>query len=194
MPRPSTFAALARLAESQWGLFTRRQAEASGLAWTTLSRFVHDGAAERVAHGVYRLRGAPPAEQLQLRAAWLQLDPGTPARERRPETGVVSHRSAADVYGLGRLPADVHQLTVADRRQSRRADVRFHRRRLLPGEWIRLRGLPITRPAQVPADLLADREDPDAVAEIVAGVLRVLHESPRLVAQALAPHAARFGH
>ena len=29
------------------------------MAWTTLARFARDGAAERVAHGVYRMRGTP---------------------------------------------------------------------------------------------------------------------------------------
>jgi Transcriptional regulator, AbiEi antitoxin len=87
MPQARTLAFLASLAEDQWGLFTRQQAAAAGLAWTTLSRLAAGGAAERVAHGVYRLRGSPPADDLALRAAWLQLAPEAPAWERGPETG-----------------------------------------------------------------------------------------------------------
>src|SRR5205823_14155591 len=72
MPRGTTVEALAEVTEDQWGLFTRRQAESTGMAWTTLTRLVNDNAAERIAHGVYRLRGAPAADHLALRAAWMQ--------------------------------------------------------------------------------------------------------------------------
>ena len=60
-----------------------------------------------------------------LRAAWLQLAPGVPAWQRCADQGVVSHRSAAAVFGLGHLPADVHEFTLPARRQSRRGDVRL---------------------------------------------------------------------
>ena len=193
MPHATTLQALADLAEEQWGLFTRRQAEATGMAWTTLSRLVSDGAVERVAHGVYRLRGAPPPDDLALRAAWLQLAPDIPAWERTPAQGVVSHRSAAALYRLGDLPADVHSFTLPVRRQSRRSDVRLHHRPLAEREWITLRGLPVTRPSRIAADLLAEREDPGAVARIVADALRGVYDYPGAVAKALAPHAASFG-
>ncbi|HEV8637769.1 MAG TPA: type IV toxin-antitoxin system AbiEi family antitoxin domain-containing protein [Chloroflexota bacterium] len=192
MPRPSTLEALVGLAEDQWGLFTRQQAAAAGLAWTTLSRLVAGGAAERVAHGVYRLRGSPPPDDLALRAAWLQLAPDTPAWERASDGGVVSHRSAAALYGLGELPADVHEFTLPVRRQSRRADVRLHHGPVADGEWLRLRGLPVTRPSRIGRDLLADREDPEAVARVVADALRGVHDYPATVAEAIAPYAGRF--
>jgi hypothetical protein len=192
MPHGGTLETLADRTEDQWGLFTRRQAEAAGLAWTTISRLARTGAAERVARGVYRLRGAPPADHLDLRAAWLQLAPDTPAWERGPETGVVSHRSAAALYGLGHLPADVHEFTLPKRRQARRRDVRLHLGQTDEG-WIRLRGLPVTRPARIAADLLAEQEDPEAVAQIIADALRSGYDDPATVAEAIAPHASHFG-
>ena len=163
------------------------------MAWTTLSRLTVSGAAERIAHGVYRLRGAPAVDHLALRAAWMQLEPDTPAWERGPESGVVSHRSAADVYGVGHLPADVHEFTVPRRRQSRRPDVRFHRGRLDDTEWIRLRGLPVTRPSRIAADLLAAQEDPEAVAQVIADALRAGNDDPIGFADTISPQAARFG-
>jgi hypothetical protein len=51
---------------------------------------------------------APPPKHLGLRAARLQLAPDAAAWDRTPEQGVVSHRSAAALYGLGHLPADRH--------------------------------------------------------------------------------------
>ncbi|MQA85027.1 MAG: hypothetical protein GEV03_10480 [Streptosporangiales bacterium] len=193
MPHASTLSVLADLAEEQSGLFTRRQAEGAGLAWSTLARLAADGAAERLAHGVYRLRGAPQADHLDLRAAWLQLAPGSPAWERTSDTGVVSHRSAASLFGLGHLPADVHEFTLPTRRQSRRHDVRLHRGHLDDGEWITLRGLPVTRPSRIAADLLAGQEDPGAVGHVIADALRGTYDYPATVARALAPYAARFG-
>jgi hypothetical protein len=55
-------------------------------------------------------------------------------------------------------------------------------------------GLPVTRPSRIAADLLDDREDPGAVASVVADAIRAGHDDPGTVADALAPYAARFGH
>ena len=193
MTHASTLQVLSDLTEDQWGMFTRRQAEAAGLAWTTLARLAKGGAAERVAHGVYRLRGAPPPDHLLLRAAWLQLAPEVPVWDRQTGQGVISHRSAASFYGLGHLPADVHEFTLPARRQSRRHDVRLHRAVLSSGEWIPLGGLLVTRPSRTAADLLADREDPQAVGHVIADALRQVFDSPDTIAAALGPHAKRFG-
>lgn len=193
MPRGVTLEALADLAEQQQGLFTRRQAEATGMAWTTLSRLVRDGAADRVAHGVYRLRGTPPDEHIALRVAWLQLAPDVPVWERSFDQGVVSHRSAAAIYGLGHLPADGHEFTVPVRRQSRRHDVHLHRAALAAGEWTPFRGLLVTRPSRTAADLLAGREDSEAVAQIIADALRGASDTPGRIVNAIGPFARRFG-
>lgn len=193
MPRAASMESLAELAEEQWGLFTRRQAEATGMAWTTLTRLAKGGGAERVAHGVYRLRGTPPDDRLGLRAAWLQLAPDTPIWERTPAQGVVSHRSAAAVYDLGHLPADTHQFTLPVRRQSRRADVHLYRAHVDDGEWINVGGLLVSRPARIAADLLGDREDAEAVAQVIADAIRGIKDYAGTVARAIAPHAFRFG-
>ena len=75
----STLSRIARIAEDQWGLITRRQAEGAGISQATLQRLAKTGILDRVAHGVYRLTGAPPPDYLDLRAAWLQLAPEVPA-------------------------------------------------------------------------------------------------------------------
>lgn len=192
--RPSTLSRVARIAEDQWGLVTRRQAELAGVSPATLGRVTRNGdALERVAHGVYRLAGAPLPDHLDLRAAWLQLAPEAPAWERRPDQGVVSHRSSATLYGIGHLPADGHDFTLPKRRQSRRSDVRLHQRHLHDNEWINLRGLPVTRPSRIASDLLYDREDPEAVAHLITDAIRGVHDYPGTFADSLAPHAARFG-
>jgi len=194
VPRLTTLGPLAEIAQDQWGLITRRQAGRAGTAPATLDRITADGGVlERIAHGVYHLAGAPLPDHLDLRAAWLQLAPGTLAWERVPAQGVVSHRSAAVLYGLGDLPADRHEFTVPSRRQSRRPDVRLHHRDLDDGAWVSLRGMLVTRPSRIAADLLARHEDPEAAGHLVADAIRAVYDYPGAFADSLAPFAARFG-
>lgn len=194
MPRPSTISRLGPLAQDQWGLVTRRQAEATGVSRATMTRLAADDSVlERVARGVYHLVGAPLPDHLPLRAAWLQLAPDVPAWQRTAAEGVASHRSAAALYGLGHLPADQHEFTVPHRQRSRRPDVRLHVRELGDHEWIDLRGLPVTRPARIASDLLGELEEPGAVAQIVADAIRGGYDYPGAFADALARHATRFG-
>jgi len=192
--RGTTISRLGPIAADQWGLITRRQAERAGVPHATFDRLVdNEGLVERVAHGVYRVKLAPTPDHLALRAAWLQLAPDTPAWERRPEQGVVSHRSAAALYGIGDLPADRHDFTLPTRRQSRRPDVRLHQRPVADGEWIWLRGLPVTRPSRIADDLLRDDEGLDAVAQITVDAIRAGQDYPGTFAEVLGRHAARFG-
>lgn len=193
MAREGTLIRLAQLAQDQWGLVTRRQAEHATVSSATIQRLGDKGVLERVANGVYRLSGAPIPDHLELRAAWLQLAPEVPAWRRTADQGVVSHRSAASLYGLGHLPADVHEFTLSRRRQSRRPDVRLHKRAIAPGEHATLGGLPVTRPARIASDLLRDREDPQAVAHVVSDAIRGAFDHPSTFVDALAPHAAGFG-
>ena len=160
-----------------------------------MTRLAGEGSAlERVGHGVYHVVGAPVPDQLALRVAWLQLAPDIPAWRRAPSEGVVSHRSAAALYGIGHLPADRHEFIVAERQRSRRPDVRLHTGKLRDDEWIVLRGLPVTRPSRVASDLLRDGEEPGAVAQVISDALRNFYDYPATIAIALAPHAARFGY
>jgi predicted transcriptional regulator of viral defense system len=190
----STLIRLADIAQDQWGLVTRRQAELAGVSPRTLGRLVAERSVlERVGQGVYRIAGAPIPDHMDLRAAWLQLAPQILAWKRTAAEGVVSHRSAAALYDLGHLPADRHEFTLPTRRQSRRHDMRLHTRALTSGEWITLRGMPVTRPSRIASDLLWETEDPQAVAQLIADALRNSSDYPGTFADALARHAARFG-
>jgi len=193
MPQNATLSKLAELAEDQWGLLTRRQAEEAGVSPATLQRLSDGATLERVGHGVYRLAGAPLPDHAELRGAWLQLAPETPAWRRTAEQGVISHRSAAALFGIGHLPADVHEFILPRRRQVRRPDVRIHKALLRDDEWINFRGLLVTKPARIASDLLSDGADPESVAQTIADALREWHERPYLIARSLEPNAARLG-
>jgi AbiEi antitoxin C-terminal domain len=194
MTQASSVRRIGDLTQDQWGLVTRRQLEDAGFALTTIERLTAPGGVlERVTWGVYQLAGAPIPDHRDLRGAWLQLAPRLLARERSPKQGVVSHRSAATLYGLGHLAADQHEFTVPARRQTRRPDVRIHVRLVPDGEWASQGGLLVTRPQRTAADLLRSREDPEAVAQVVADALRRDLASPGEFAAALTPHAAVYG-
>lgn len=192
---PGPFQRIAAISEDQWGLVTRRQAHRAGVGWSSLAQLTQRGLLERVAHGVYRVRGSGEPDHLDLRAAWLQLDPEKFAWELLddPDLAVVSHASAADMYGVGDLRADVHEFTLPKRRQSRRPDVRLHRGRIPRDRWIILRGLPVLRAGWVIGDLLADHVEPLTVAEITAEVLDRAYDYPRVVADSIGNYASRFG-
>jgi predicted transcriptional regulator of viral defense system len=138
---------ISELAEGQWGLFTTRQAQQAGVGWSSFDFLHREGLLDRVAHGVYRVRATGEPDHLALRAAWLQLDPATPAwlRLEDPDVALVSHASAASLYGIGDLRADVHEFTLPKRRQTSQPDVRLHRGTVPDKYRIILRGLPVTR-------------------------------------------------
>jgi DNA-binding LacI/PurR family transcriptional regulator len=154
--------ALDARAAGQWGLVTTAQAKLDGVQGVQLLRLERSGALESVGHGVYRLAASPPPEHLRIKVAWLRLDPGTPARDRRtdgPGSGVVSHTSACAVHGLGGRPHDPVELTVSSRRTTRDETVVLHRARTDAEDITVVDGLPVTTVPRTVVDLLEDRAD-----------------------------------
>jgi predicted transcriptional regulator of viral defense system len=184
----------AEVAEDQWGLVTRAQALAVGVPRATFARLVAAGALVRVAHGVYRIAGGPDPGHVDLRAAWLQLDPSAPAWQRveSDQVAVVSHRSAAELYGLGDLIADTHEFSVPVRTQTRRQDVRLHLRQVPPDDRDVAQGLPVTRAHRIVVDLLSGYEDGSAVATIAVEAVRRGLTTVERIAASVAPLARRY--
>jgi hypothetical protein len=60
-------------------------------------------------------------------------------------------------------------------------------------EWITLHGLPVTRPSRAAADLLAERENPQAVGQLVTDAIRGVFDYPATFANALSPYASQLG-
>lgn len=187
---------IAELAEAQWGLLTAAQARAVEVSRVQLSRLVQDEMLTRLAHGVYVVRGAAGVEHLELRAAWLGLDPERMAadRLRNPTAaGVVSHASAARLHQLGDLEADRHEFTLPTRKQTRRRDVRLHRGVLTSAEVVTVAGLPATTAERIIVDLLDDRHDGEHIARVLASAVRTRSIDLERLAPRLVPYGARFG-
>lgn len=186
---------LSDLAAEQWGLVTTAQAVAAGVSRQAVARMAASGALERVRHGVHRVAGGTPDRLDGIRAAWLSLDPTMAVSDRLHSVGVtvVSHRSAADLLGLGDLDADRFEFTAPIRKQSRVGDIAFHRGGVPDGEWAVVDYLPVTTAARTIADLAAVRTDGGHLARvvrdaIVAGLVGV-DEAVRRIE----PHRDRYG-
>ena len=142
------------------------------------------------------MAGAPSHPDERVRVAWLALEPDRTAEDRLdddPASAVISHRSAARLHGLGDLDADRVDISVPHRRQSRNAEIRFHRRPLLREEWAVLDGLPATTIAVTIGDLAADRTDGGHLAGVVRDAVLGDRAEPGAVAAALRPYAHRYG-
>lgn len=191
----SYIADIADIASEQWGLVTTAQARTAGASPQVMARLARAGQLERLAHGVYRLGGAPRSQHEDLRAAWLALDAGRSPADRIAGNGleVVSHRSAAVVLALGDVEADVHEFTVPGRRQTRRDDVVFHRGAVSQTDWTLVEGLPVTTPVRTIADLAGAHVDRGHLATVARDAM-TRHDVPAdTIAVTLAPHARAYG-
>lgn len=186
-------ARLGEIAAAQWGLVTSRQAIDAGVRYAELDRLCRDGALDRMAFGVYRVGGAPRVDLLELCVAWLQLEPGVEAEMRGVASGVVSHTSAARVYGVGDFEPDRYEFTTPVRRRTRRHDVKIHTARVDDAEMEWIDQLPVTRPPRILADLLADRQDGDHLAQVIVDTLDRGLASEEELSAAAAPYAAAYG-
>ncbi|WP_203589917.1 type IV toxin-antitoxin system AbiEi family antitoxin domain-containing protein [Streptomyces sp. SID13031] len=185
--------AVAELAAEQWGLLTAAQAAEHGVSNQVLAHFYRAGALERLAHGIYRLAGAPGDELDELRGAWLGLAPKLTANDRlRHPDAVVSFRSAARVHELGDLEADRHEFTVDRRRTSRRTDIRFHRGPLADRDWRPVNGLPTTTITKTIADLASVNTDGGHLAGVVRDAITAKGIDADLIAEVLRPYAHRY--
>lgn len=187
---------VADLATAQWGLVTTSQAKAIGVNRTTLNRLAAAGVLVHLAHGVYALRTSLSDDLLQLRAAWLTLDPARLAADRLADptpTAVISYASAAQLHGYGDLLADRHEFTVTTRKQTRRLELRLHRGDLPSGDITLRHGLPVTTPARTVLDLLTAHHDGEHVADVLADAVRDHQVDLDDLAPRLGRFARRFG-
>lgn len=147
-------ARLAAVAASQHALITLDQLGDLKVTRHQRERLLATGQIVRVARHVYRLNGVPATWQGRIAAA--QLAVGGDA--------IVSHRSAAALYGLDGFDQQrvVHLSLPIGRSPRMPADVRLHR--CVDYELIapdRRQNLPVTDPARVVLDLYASESNPE---------------------------------
>jgi hypothetical protein len=104
--------ALARIAATQYGLFTRADAHRVGLTDRQLRLRVELGRIERLSRHVFRIAGQPTTWRQRLLAACLAAGPGAAA----------SHRSAAALHDFDGFEPDVVEITVPQARRDFRME------------------------------------------------------------------------
>lgn len=150
---------LYRIAESQAGYFTTRQAVGAGMDRSTLTRHARPGGRYvRAQRGLYRFRHFPSSSHEHVVATWLGV--GDPQ-------AVISHESALELYELSDvIPSAVH-LTLPRTRRGHRArpGVRFHALTHPPtGREVRsLHGISVTTPERTIVDVLTAGTQPEQV-------------------------------
>jgi hypothetical protein len=134
-------AAIARIAVRQHGLLLRAQVLDLGLTDAMIEYRVRSGRWVRVCHGLYRLAGVAVTWRQRALAACLVAGQGA----------VVSHRSAAVLWGVSGFRPGPIEITVPDGRTTRSPLARVHR----ATEVCRVvrDGVPRTSPARTIADL-----------------------------------------
>jgi hypothetical protein len=133
-------AAIARIAARQHSLFTRAQAHSAGFTDHMIQHRLATGRWVLVARGVYRLAGVPVTWKQRALAACLISGPGA----------VVSHRSAAVLWGVSGFRAGPLEITVPAGRSGRNALAKVHRSDV---EGVLHDKVPVTRPSRMLADL-----------------------------------------
>lgn len=188
--------AAADLAAQQWGLVTSAQARSWGVAAFQMSRLVDRGAFVRIRHGVHASSAMPWDSLQDVRAHWLALDPETMAADRTLNgiaKDVVSHETAADVYGIGDFANERITFTTSQRRQTKQAEVRFVLDQLQPKDITNVNGLPVTTVVRSILDLAKAGNEPghlrDAINDAVNGGLVTKSE----LAAGLAPAPQKLG-
>lgn len=138
-------AALARLARSQHGLITRRQALAAGFTHHRIVHRLQTGRWEPRAYGVYALTSAPESFAQSVLAACLS------ARHRVFAAG----RTAATLLGLGTVHPG-RRIELAGHHQVRIAGARVRRTAWLPSDHVmQVDGIPVTTAGRTLFDLAA---------------------------------------
>jgi very-short-patch-repair endonuclease len=138
--------AIAKIAGRQDNVITRDQLLSAGLGRGAIAHRIKARTMQRLHTNVYLLGAAPPTPMARARAAVLSY--GTDA--------VVSHRSAACLYGLLQDTGGDVDVTVPGRCPRQKAGIRRHRAAGFRPQDIRtMRGLSVTSVARTICDLAA---------------------------------------
>jgi very-short-patch-repair endonuclease len=175
--------AIARIAGRQDNVIARAQLLSLGLGRGAIAHRVSTGAWQRLHNNVYLLGPAPPSLMARARAAVLAC--GADA--------VVSHRSAAEMFGLLPQNGDRVHVSVAGRNVAPRDGVRLHRiAAFAPAQTTKMRGIPLTSVARTICDLAAT----DSADEVETAFQEALYRdivTPRAVAAVVEREPRRRG-
>jgi len=154
---------LFEVAESQHGYFTSADAKRLGYDYPHQHFHVSRGNWIRVDHGIYRLKKFPAAKHEELMRWWLW------SRKK----AILSHETAAALYGLGDLaPSKIHLTVPRDFRKRPNKGVVLHREELTESEIEQRDGLALTKPLRTIMDLARSHLDDERLTSAVRNAIQ----------------------
>jgi very-short-patch-repair endonuclease len=182
---------IARIAGRQDNVITLEQLLEAGLGPRGVSHRVKARAMQRLYRGVFLLGAAPPTLMARARAAVFACGEGA----------VVSHRSAAELFGLlpeaggSQSPATGGgvDVSVVGRNPGAEPGIRLHRpRAIAKADVTSLRGIPVTSIARIVCDLAATESPQDTEQAFQEALFRRI-VTPRAVAAVIEREPRRKG-
>ena len=177
--------AITWVASRQLGLITTGQLEAVGIKRGRIAVRLRRGTLHRVHHGVYLVGHQVLLPRALELAAVLACGPGS----------LISHRSAAALWGLASAPADEVHVTVVGRDRRSRPGLVVHRARELDrADRSRKDGIPVTSPARALVEYAATAP-PDELERAIAEAYALKLVNERDIQRALerAPNRSGVG-
>jgi very-short-patch-repair endonuclease len=157
--------AIARIGGRQDNVISREQLLEAGLARGQIARRVAGGRMQRLYRSVYLLGPAPPTLMARARAAAMACGDGA----------VVSHRSAAEMFGLLPETDRTIDVTVVKRNPGVEPGIRLHRVAKLTRHVVTtMRGIRVTSVARTIADLAGTEPPRDVEAAFQEALYRKL--------------------
>jgi predicted transcriptional regulator of viral defense system len=144
MNKKTNYNELYKIAESQSGFFTTKQAKKAGYSWERLSSLSKQKKFQRIERGIYRIMLFPSSQFEDFFIAVLKSG----------EDSVVSHESALYVYDLSDILPDEIHITIPKNRSRRREGIKYHICRINKNEITSYQGLPITTVERTIADII----------------------------------------
>jgi very-short-patch-repair endonuclease len=162
--------AIARIASRQDNVIAREQLIEAGLGRGAIAHRVSSAWMQRMHQGVYLIGPAPPTLMARARAAAMACGAGA----------VVSHRSAAEMFGLLSEAGGDVDVTVVGRNPHGQAGIRIHRVAELPRHHVtKMRGIPVSSVARTICDLAATEPERVVVAAFQEALYReIVSERP----------------
>ncbi len=167
-----------KLMQAQGGVVAKHQLDALGVCYPTVRAELAAGRWTRLSEGIYFLGNTRPGVSSRRWAALLACGKGA----------VLSHNTAADIYGFARSRwfKRCIEVSIPDERQEVAIPgVRVRRSRLLPGKATVRDGWPITTPADTVLDLVAEMRSPHDVVALLTDACRSKAVKPQEILEAM---------
>ncbi len=161
-----------------------------------LLRLTEAGLLANVGRGVYQLTAAGVPAHLEVKVAWLRLQPKWFVWDRavgNPDSGVVSHASACQLLVLGDIPAPDVEISVPRRRTTTEPFVRLRTAQITATEITTVDGLPVTTATRTITDLLRTGADGGHIGGVVADAERRDLVTVDDLAERVQPFARKYG-